>query len=74
VAKSQPRLRTEISYDQRRLFRHAGTIVEIADYAERNGSTPETTSLAASLRTDAIAIRIHTLITLFKSGRTRGSL
>ena len=44
---------------RREMHRSAGTMMEMADYAERNGGTP-TTSAVASLRSHAAAIRIAT--------------
>ena len=42
------------------MFREAGVMLEMADYAERNGGA-EVAPLVARLRSHAMAIRVETL-------------
>lgn len=52
--------RAQSAHGQRRMFREAGVMLEMADYAERNGDA-EVAPLVARLRSHALAIRVKTL-------------
>ncbi len=54
----------------RTMYQQAGVMVEIADYAERNGSKMDPTAIA-ELRRDAIAVRVETWKALAKVRRER---
>ena len=47
----------------RAIYREAGVMLELADYAERNGD-PSETAMVKALRSDAVQIRIGVVKTL----------
>lgn len=51
--------RTQNAHGRRTLFRNAGVMLEMAEYAERNGGA-EVAPIVASLRSHALAIRMAT--------------
>jgi hypothetical protein len=52
--------RAQSAHGRRTMFREAGVMLEMADYAERNGGA-EVAPLVARLRSHATAIRVGTL-------------
>ena len=52
--------RAQTRRGRRTMFREAGVMLEMADYAERNGGA-EVAPLVARLRSHAMAIRVETL-------------
>jgi hypothetical protein len=64
--------RAQTAHGRRTMFREAGVMLEMADYAERNGSA-EVASLVARLRSHAIAIRMGTATSLVRLKGTRTS-
>jgi hypothetical protein len=52
--------RAQTTHGRRTMFREAGVMLEMADYAERNGGA-EVAPLVARLRSHAMAIRVETL-------------
>jgi hypothetical protein len=52
--------RAQTMHGRRTMFREAGVMLEMADYAERNGGA-EVAPLVARLRSHAMAIRVETL-------------
>ena len=51
---------------RRQMFREAGTMMEMADYAERNGDK-EVAAVVASLRSHAMAMRAATVKDLLRN-------
>jgi hypothetical protein len=67
---SRAEIETRASTTQglRRLFRDAGLMLEMADYAERHGGI-EVRALVASLRSHAMAIRVGVVMRLLSRGK-----
>jgi hypothetical protein len=65
--------RAQTIHGRRTMFREAGVMLEMADYAERNGGA-EAASLVASLRSHALAIRMGTAKSLLEFKKTRTSV
>jgi hypothetical protein len=52
------------------MFREAGTMMEMADYAERNGGS-EAAPVAANVRSHAAAVRLAAVKSLLRFGTRR---